>query len=231
MIKKILKKIIKLVPFLLIVSALAGSSYYFYSHYQKAQYLLQNPDAATKEQTDTLLTQVGKLMELPKGETPKIATIIDASKLKNQPFFDSAMNGDKIIVYMNSKKAILFRPSIGKIIDVEPLYVETTPNPNPTPQSQPIKVSLYNGTTTTEMTQIAQTDLMTKFADIQVVSKNSAKNKTYAATIVVDLTGNNNTIASIIAKDLNATVTSLPPGETAPTNADLLIILGKNYGK
>src|ERR1035437_9538775 len=76
----------------LIVAALP--SYYYYNQYKKAQTLLQNPTASANEQTQTLVDKVGKLMVLPSGETPTIATVSDITKLTGQPFFAKAKNGD-----------------------------------------------------------------------------------------------------------------------------------------
>src|SRR4051812_14629670 len=57
-----------------------------------------------------LVTEVGKLIELPSSETPTVATVSDINKLKGQPFFAHAKNGDKVIIFADAKKAILYRP-------------------------------------------------------------------------------------------------------------------------
>ena len=58
---------------------------------------------------------------LPTGETPTIATVTDASKLKDQAFFTNAVTGDKVLIYTNAKKAFLYRPSTNKIINIAPV--------------------------------------------------------------------------------------------------------------
>lgn len=62
-------------------------------------------------------------MELPKEETPTIATISDKEKLKGQVFFDAAENGDVLFAYTTAMKAILYRPSTNKIINVAPIAI------------------------------------------------------------------------------------------------------------
>ena len=101
-------------------------SIYFYSQYQKTQQLLKNPSQQTKIETDALVVRVGFLIELPKDEQPTLATVSDKSKLKGQLFFALAKNGDKVLIYTKAKKAILYRPSINKIINVAPVNIGTT---------------------------------------------------------------------------------------------------------
>ena len=85
--------------------------YYFYHKYRNRQTSVPVSDV------DTLTTAIGKLIILP-NETPTIATVTDIGKLKGQPFFANAQNGDKALIYTQAKKAILYRPSINKIVEV-----------------------------------------------------------------------------------------------------------------
>ncbi len=112
----------KIILVIICVGALVAAivpSVYFYQKYQKTQ--VRTVDEAKKA--------IGKLMVLPEGEEPTLATIADITKLEGQPFFSKAQNGDQILIYMTSRKAILYRPSLGKIIDVGPLAILPTPTP------------------------------------------------------------------------------------------------------
>ncbi len=82
---------------------------------------LSHPQANTQAQASTLRDEVATLIELPRGETPTIATVEDINKLKNQPFFTKAQNGDKVLMFAKGKEAILYRPGVRKIIQVAPL--------------------------------------------------------------------------------------------------------------
>ncbi len=94
---------------------------YYYNQYASLNNLLKNPNIAVEKQTKELVSQVGKLMVLPTDEQPTLATVTDASKLKDQPFFKNAKNGDKVLIYVKAKKAILYDPAKNVIVDVAPV--------------------------------------------------------------------------------------------------------------
>lgn len=205
----------------LIVLALVGTSYYFFNQYKKTQLLLNNPTLAAKEEVKKITDQVSKLMELPTKEEPIVVTVLDKNKLKDQDFFKKAENGDKVIVYSVSKKAILYRPSINKIIEVAPLNLGDT--------NQPITIALYNGTSTTGMTAELEKELTGKVTNITITDKENAKKTDYEKTIVVDLSGKKPELAKQLATLLKTQVGKLPAGETSPKDADFLVIIGSDY--
>jgi hypothetical protein len=136
-----------LVVILLIIAALP--SYYYYSQYKKTQQLLNNPSATANAQATQLVAELGKLMVLPTNEQPTIATVSDVTKLADQPFFANAKNGDKVLIYTQSKKAILYRESINKIIEVAPVNLGSStptisPTSIPTPTSTPTEEPILN---------------------------------------------------------------------------------------
>lgn len=120
------KVVFSIIIIVIIIIAIAVS-FYFYIRYQKAQKLLQNPTLVALEETRSLITKVSNLIELPKGEDPTIATVSDINKLKDQPFFANTQNGDKVLIYEKAREAILYRPSINKIIQVAPVSTAVHP--------------------------------------------------------------------------------------------------------
>lgn len=87
--------------------------------------LKQNPNKIVQADQKKLLDKVGGLMTLPTGEQPSIATVSDKNKLKDQAFFKNAQNGDTLLIYTNARKAILYRESTNKIIEVAPIAIDT----------------------------------------------------------------------------------------------------------
>lgn len=81
-----------------------------------------NPQTAVQKQTQILVTQVAKLMQLPSNETPTIVEVSNATQAKKQSaFFQNSQNGDKALLYIKAGEAILYRPSTNKIIVVAPI--------------------------------------------------------------------------------------------------------------
>ena len=50
--------------------------------------------------------KVGKLMVLPVGEQPTIATVVDPAKLKDQPFFSNAKVKNYFCLIKSSRKNV-----------------------------------------------------------------------------------------------------------------------------
>ena len=91
-------------------------------------------------QIKELIAKVGKLILLPTGEEPVIATINDASTLiKEQPFYKGAVNGDVVIVYQKAAKAIVYSPSRNLIVNVGPIVLPDQPAPAKTSTSTSTK--------------------------------------------------------------------------------------------
>ena len=84
---------------------------------------LSDPQAAAQEANAALIAEVGLVTELPANESPTIATVSDVEKLKEQPFFANAQNGDKVLIYPEAKKAYMYRPSTKKIVEIAPINI------------------------------------------------------------------------------------------------------------
>jgi|SRR3972149_6748079 len=138
--ESLIKKLLfKLGPYILGVLFVTGITVYAIS--QKPEILgLSRGPAQIQAEADLIVSEVGKLISLPSDETPTIATVTDIEKVKDQPFFKNAQNEDKVLIYTNAKKAILYRPSEKRIIEVGAVNIKenqnqegSTPEPTLTP--------------------------------------------------------------------------------------------------
>jgi len=203
------------------------TSFYYFNKYKN---LKSNPNLDAQKETKVLLASLGKLIELPNNETPTIATVIDKDKLKDQPFFAKAENGDKLLAYTKSMKAILYRPSTNKIINVAPIVInqekEINKNkPTSKNKSNP-KIAYYNGTESPRLSDQTEKIIKKAYPDFETAALTNASKKDYKETLIIDLKGSFSEEATAIADLLKGKISSLPEGETKP-DADILVILGK----
>lgn len=136
---------------LVLIVILIGAGFYFYRQYAA---LKANPATADAErEVISLVAEVSKYMILP-DETPTVATVTDVTKLQDQAFFAKAKNGDKVLIFTQAKKAILFDPVAKKIVEVAPINIgdsqtRATPKPAPAPVTpDPIEEETLDTTST-----------------------------------------------------------------------------------
>ena len=204
---------------------------YFYSRYKNAATQSTSPES----EAAALVKKVGQIIVLPAGEMPTIATVTDVNKVKSQPFFYNAANGDKALIYIKAKKAFLYRPSANKIIEVMSINIEsssaaktatvTQSTPPPTSVSK-IKIAIYNGTKVEGFSSLSKETIIEKIPEAEVVTVGNALGD-YQGTEIVDIAGTHSDIVhklqSIFAGEITDT---LPKGE-ASAGADIVVLLGK----
>lgn len=248
---KTLPLVVVLSTLLFVALCAAG---YFYYQYQ------QSPRVADAKEIGALKETVGSFFMLPEGEEPTLATVTDREKLADQPFFQKAENGDKVLIYSASGRAILYRPSAQKIVDVTtvnvnqptPETVATEPVPSPVPATEPqvatsplsavlgeattnvvetpVTVALYNGSSAIGITNSVAAKITVAFPKAAITKRETAKRTDYAETTVVDVTGRHADSAQAIATLIGGTVASKPDGETDP-GTDILIVVGSDQSQ
>ncbi len=87
---------------------------------------LKYRDSSTAESAESIKVLISKHVVLPADEEPAYATITDKNKLET-PFLKQAENGDKLLIYQNNQKIIIYRPSIDRIIDIGPVSIADSP--------------------------------------------------------------------------------------------------------
>ena len=113
-----LRRVLRSVFFGLAILLSIGAAGYYYWQYSD---LRQHPEKLSTQTALDLKKEVSRIILLP-DEEPQIAVVQDVDKLKReQSFFDNANNGDKVLIFSVAKKAVLYRPSERKIIEVGPV--------------------------------------------------------------------------------------------------------------
>ncbi|HYU64899.1 MAG TPA: hypothetical protein VEK36_01350 [Candidatus Paceibacterota bacterium] len=130
---------LSLKPFMIsLIALVVGTStlaFYFYNKYNQVKQ--SSPQQETQSEVQRLVANVSKLILLPENETPTVATVSDPTLLRDQPFFARAKIGDKVLIYANARRAILYDPVENKILEVAPLNIGTpTPSPSPSPKKK-----------------------------------------------------------------------------------------------
>src|SRR4030042_1403507 len=195
-------------PIILLVLFIAalGAAGYSYNLYNNARAELkryqEDPRAVAEEEVKRVVGEVGKLVALPEGEDPTVATVTDTENLKSQPFFEKAENGDKVLIYAQAKRAILYRPSTKKVIEVAPINIGNEQGLEGEGNSQEVsRIALYNGTTRSGFTRDIEDTLKKELADtnFEVSTRENASFQDYSSPIVVDVSGKYGTLAAKIA--------------------------------
>ena len=107
----------KVINFLLILVAIIAICFavFFYLKINKIRINDVSSNIKQKE-VQTLISKVSELYLFPKGETPTIATVSDPK----HDFFTNSEIGDKVLFFVKAGQAVLYRPSLNKIIEIVP---------------------------------------------------------------------------------------------------------------
>lgn len=127
-----------------------GATYYFYNQYRETKKALDAAQTGGQGQVPELIEEIGKVYELPQGETPTVATIRSTENLQDNPFLSRGQIDDKLLIYTGSRLVIMYRPSTKKIVAVGTVNIqqkeegaspapEASPTPEPTPTPEATK--------------------------------------------------------------------------------------------
>ncbi len=114
--------LIVLLRFIILVIFLYG----IFSIYKLIKINKNNNIENKKQKVEELLiSKVNKIYSFPIGEIPTIATVTNTEALKNSTFFTLAKLGDKVLIFKKGNRAVLYRPSINKIIETTSIKILT----------------------------------------------------------------------------------------------------------
>lgn len=197
----------------------------------------QTPEEKAAQELAAAIVAVEKLMILPEGDEPVLATITDAAALiAQQPFFAGSINGDQLLLYPKNSKAIIYSPSRSVVVNAGPIETgapkpaeKQAQTPAVVAPSAPVTVEVRNGSGVAGRASSVAAEIGADAA-FKVIAAADAKSNDYTRTVVVALSDTEdarsgaNTLAAHIG---GAVVATLPKGETS-SDADIIIILGSS---
>lgn len=193
-----------------------------YKYYEYSN-LIKNSNNLLKIESEKIVKSIDAFYNLPKNETPTVATITNYKELDKTLFYKDAKNGDKIVIYTKNQLAIIYRPSINKIVSVASIN-----NITPTPNNANINITILNASTILGLAEKAKEDLIK--GDLKGL-KITTGNYTNTPNIIENILIINNPdleykVISNIANTLNATIAKNNI-EEVPNNSDIVVILAK----
>jgi len=192
------------------------------------------------QQYYNLIESVQKHIIVNSNEEPFVAIIGDGDVARKlQPFFNKAQTDDVIVMY--SDKAILFRPSEDKIVNIGPVFAMNYTNTdsrtieqNDTKITQEqvdirktITLDIRNGSSIPGRAA-ATAENLSQLDWYKPINIDNAKNYQYPQTLIINL-GNVDVSELEDLYDIKALV-DLPDGEVR-SEADVVIILGNDNEK
>jgi hypothetical protein len=98
------------------------------------QLSVNSPQAQSQEEAEELVRQISVFVELPANEVPRLITVTDSQKtIEQYPALSDLKDGDKMLLYPNSRKLVVYRPATKKVVTVVTLSpVEDEDSASPT---------------------------------------------------------------------------------------------------
>jgi len=187
--------------------------------------LLKGPEILKQEQED-FVAEVGKSISLPE-EVPTVAEVTDLENLTGQVFFEKAAEGDKVLIYADAKKVILYRPVEKRVVEVGTINVEKDGEVAGL-ATETVAVALLNGTETGGATEGVEDRLEEVMPEAQVKVKTNAARTDYDRSLVVDMTGENGEVVEALARELGMEVGELPEEERERAGIEVMVIVGQD---
>lgn len=119
------KRRLTIVIVLIVLALIIGGVYGYFKYNSKA-----SSEKRAQAETIRLVKEVRKIMILPETDVPAVFDIQDPVLLTSQQaFFAGAEKGDKLLVYPQLGKAIIYSPSRRVIVNVGPVTFDQMKQP------------------------------------------------------------------------------------------------------
>lgn len=133
-----------LITIIILLIVVGGGGYYGWKYWQARQNSPEAQAAQADAEKAKILASLSKLMVLPEGDPVLFKVSNQEVMRKQQAFFKDTMNDDVLLVYQQSGKAIIYRPSQNVIVNVGPVNFDQ----NGTPANNTTNSAATTGTST-----------------------------------------------------------------------------------
>jgi hypothetical protein len=209
--------------------------------YQKAENPAQegSPAYQAEQESGSLLDRVKNHILITEQEAPRIYTInnIDLVRQKNPAFYENAEQGDRVLIWKD--RAIIYSEKLDRIVAVataaplvrlseEDAAAQEGGMPPATSIDQlraSTTIEIRNGSRKNgEASRLKQTLTEAGF----MITKIGDAGAVYAGTQIIDLTGGSAMpIVEALLEPTNGSVTSTVPVTERPSEANILILIGR----
>ncbi len=117
-----MKKNVAVIVLTIITLASIVSAASLYKEVQELKSAKTKTESQQVNEVERIKEKVSKLINLPEGPV-FVGTYSSDSKLKEQAFFAAAKDGDKYLIFSESGKAMIYRESENKLINVGPITI------------------------------------------------------------------------------------------------------------
>lgn len=171
-----------------------------------------------------------------RGPITTLFVIDQPELLKRYPFFANAKAGDRLMIWANYRKTLLYRPSTNEVIAFgwfeDTISTKSPAGPQagaliPLPVTKQLGVVIRDGASMPGPAISFEALFNSLYPNALILSVTDATRKNYNKTILIDPTGTRSVEARAMAAKLGITVAPLPVEEAAiPPGVDFLIVVG-----
>ncbi len=141
--------------------------------------------------------------------------------------YQQSLDASPTANFLHERKAILYRPTENKIIEIQPIHIAPAVSPQAgavLEKQSPLRVVLENSYGASQAASLLKNELVKQMSTLTFITGQSAVYR-YPRTVVIDLSMNHKDVATQLAARIHGEVVTLPVNERRP-DADILIILG-----
>lgn len=126
------RKVVNIIILIVLFVPLGLSVCFYYQLHTIKKISSSEPNKEVKD----IIAKVSNIYLIPSTEEPTVATVSDPSILKDQSFFTQAEKGDKVLIFTKAGKAVLYRPSLNKIVEITSIKNNSNNNENVLPAKE-----------------------------------------------------------------------------------------------